>query len=364
MNHQMRIFAWGLDRYSQKILNQVLKGTEDSIAVEQLQAADIVIFDADHVNAHQHWLQLQREYPQLTVIIVALMYTDIAGTVFIQKPVDVEQLAKIIKKMSQKRYADAPQTSCPVTRQPLATTIQTQLLNQATDTVELPLGCYANDNVPQHNSDKIYYDPEHYLQGVLHNAWTQSQESLVGDMLIAGLHTPMIINADDNQLLYEHHFQENLFHTMTVLPLARSHVHIRALTSEDREQLTQHYQFVEQPLEAMLWKVALWTARGRLPQGSSLTVPVKLKHWPNLTRLLLTPHALEIAALWSAHSCSLLETAEILKINHYHVFAFFSATSAINIAYIDKTAKSKTACAIPSNQRNLFQWLLARLRRL
>lgn len=362
----MCVYAWGLDRYSQRLLNQVLKDTEDSVMVAHLQAADVVIFDADHERAHQQWIYLQHNYPHLPVIILALAYTDIAGTVFIQKPVGAEQLAKTLKKMSQKLLTSQPQKRSSVPHPAPASLIQTQLFDQQTEVTELPMCNYSSDLDPLHpqNSDKIYYEPEQYLQGMLQKAWRQSQSSFVGDILIEGLHTPMIVNDDDNQLWYGNEFQEALLHTMTLLPLVRSHIRIRALTPEETEDLKQQHLLVEHPLEAMVWKIALWTARGRLPRGTTLTAPVILHHWPNLTRWILTPHALEIAALWSIRPCSLLETAEILKILHYHVFAFFSAAHAVNSASIDKTVQSKSLLShtLSSSQRSLFQWLLARLR--
>ncbi|MDY6992610.1 MAG: hypothetical protein SVR94_08410, partial [Pseudomonadota bacterium] len=271
-----------------------------------------------------------------------------------------------LKKMSQQLLASQPQKRSSAPHSSSTSLIQAQLFNQQTEVTELPVCTYSGDIDPLHpqNSDKIYYDPEQYLQGILQKAWAQSQNSFVGDILIEGFHTPMIVNDDDNQLLYSNEFQEALLHTMTLLPLTRSHIHIRALTPQETEHLKQQHLFVEQPLDAMVWKIALWTARGRLPRGTTLTAPVILNHWPNLTRWVLIPHALEIAALWSAQPYSLLETAEILKIHHYHVFAFFSAAQAVKSASIDKTAKSKgqLSNAISLSQRSLFQWLLARLR--
>ncbi|MDY6994853.1 MAG: hypothetical protein SVR94_19885, partial [Pseudomonadota bacterium] len=163
----MRIFAWGLDRYSQRLLNQVLKDAGDSVVVTHLQTADIVIFDADHEHAHQHWRHLQQNYPHLPVIILALSYTDIAGTVFIQKPVRAEQLAKTLKKMSQQLLASQPQKRSSAPHSSSTSLIQAQLFNQQTEVTELPVCTYSGDIDPLHpqNSDKIYYDPEQYLQG-------------------------------------------------------------------------------------------------------------------------------------------------------------------------------------------------------
>lgn len=83
--------------------------------------------------------------------------------------------------------------------------------------------------------------------------------------------------------------------------------------------------------EGMLWMTTLWAARGRVPVGTSLSAPVRLERWPNMTRLLLFPHSLRIAALWAREPVSLLDTAERLKIPQRFVFSFYSAAKAVGL---------------------------------
>lgn len=85
-------------------------------------------------------------------------------------------------------------------------------------------------------------------------------------------------------------------------------------------------------VEALLWKLTVWMSRGRVSQGTALDEPVAMRHWPNMTRLLVTPNALRIAALWSGDARSLLNTAEVLKIPLAHVLTFYSAAKAIGLA--------------------------------
>lgn len=84
-------------------------------------------------------------------------------------------------------------------------------------------------------------------------------------------------------------------------------------------------------VEALLWKLALWTHRGQMPYATSLQDRMYLRHWPNFTRLLRTPDALRIAALLTRHPMQLTRVAEALKIPQRHVFAFFAAASTIGL---------------------------------
>ncbi|RME35198.1 MAG: hypothetical protein D6786_02620 [Gammaproteobacteria bacterium] len=118
--------------------------------------------------------------------------------------------------------------------------------------------------------------------------------------------------------------------------------------------------------DAFLWKLALWTYRGRLPAGFDLQQRVFLRHWPNLTRLLEVPDATRIAALWLEHPMTLPFTARALQVPQRHVFAFYNAAHSIGLAGIVKR-ESDTLMeqSIPhrSPQRGLFNRIVNHLQR-
>lgn len=84
-------------------------------------------------------------------------------------------------------------------------------------------------------------------------------------------------------------------------------------------------------IDALLWKLALWTYRGQIPAGTALDQRMYLSHWPNLTRLMPLPNATRIAALLVRHPMRLARVAEALAIPQRHVFAFFVAASTIGL---------------------------------
>jgi DNA-binding NarL/FixJ family response regulator len=85
-------------------------------------------------------------------------------------------------------------------------------------------------------------------------------------------------------------------------------------------------------LELVLWKLALYTYRGCLPEGIDVNKPVYLKYWPNLTRLEPTPDAMRIASLLSRQPVALAFIVRILNIPQKHVFNFFAAANTIGFA--------------------------------
>ena len=121
--------------------------------------------------------------------------------------------------------------------------------------------------------------------------------------------------------------------------------------------------------ESFIWSTSLLTARGRLPTSTNITKPVGLKTWPNLTRLELIPHTMNMAAVFSKHPGSLLEVSTWLGIEQKYVFSFYSAVHALDMVDFDikKTKKSgfsfaKKDSKEDSEERGFFGRLLKRLK--
>lgn len=81
--------------------------------------------------------------------------------------------------------------------------------------------------------------------------------------------------------------------------------------------------------DAMIWKIALWTARGRLNQRMDPEKVYKLKEQPDFSRLIEIPHASEITELWFGHRLSALDVVRILNVPQRYVFAFMSGADAL-----------------------------------
>lgn len=170
--------------------------------------------------------------------------------------------------------------------------------------------------------EPIYYAPDRYLQGRLARAWQRAKEAA----------QPLAVDGPWPSFV--------LFPAENLVQLAEPVRHYRPtaivpdLQGESRETLLDIRQKPSGeclPYEVFLWKLTMWAARGRLPYGTPLDVPVFLRWWPNLTRLDVSPSALAIAALWSREPHPLARTTQVLGVPQRLVFAFYSATRAIDL---------------------------------
>lgn len=197
--------------------------------------------------------------------------------------------------------------------------------------------------------EKAYYDPHRYLQGRFHNALIKTQA--VGGARITSGWGEVIILLESSQVMLK--LSDRQLRPLCVVPLAEANADVSALAPQEAETLRSHVSYSDswQPLKPLLWKVALWTSRGRIPLGVPLDRPVCLKHWPNFTRLLPTPHAIRIAALWAAQPCSLMGTVSALQIPQRYVFAFFSAAQSSGLVELEQITVKEVPSSISALQR-------------
>jgi hypothetical protein len=88
-----------------------------------------------------------------------------------------------------------------------------------------------------------------------------------------------------------------------------------------------------QEMDAFLWKLAIWSSKGRYPLSIDVNTPVYLKRWPNFTRYIVTPHALRISALLVERGPqTMMNIANLLNVELRYVYVFISAVYALGLA--------------------------------
>jgi hypothetical protein len=204
----------------------------------------------------------------------------------------------------------------------------------------------------------LRYDPAQHLVGVLKDAYLVSCKWQVP----AHLDSPAgRITVDGTTNLIYCEFSAEQLAGLVNQPLD-TRPKTRAFSRQEFADLQGmlEQKALVQRLDHVLWQTALETSVGRLPVGMDPVAPIYLKHWPNLTRLHRTPHALRIAALWTTKGAGLLETAQTLKIAQRHVIAFYNAALALDLITEDG-AQVRRAQRKTKNNRGLltrlFGWL-------
>lgn len=183
-----------------------------------------------------------------------------------------------------------------------------------------------------------YYSKKNYFQAYLEAAvkFARARKRIVRldlnwkPVILLPNSNEIWIDADDNQL---RSFCSVPIHTILDRETGRFKERLRSILSpidpdwSSKERDPQKFQ----RLDAFLWKVAVWTSNGRVPEKVKLDQPVFLLRWPNLTRFVIPPHALRVAALLVNRPMSLIDVAKTLHIRPQYVFTFYSAAKSIGL---------------------------------
>ncbi|PIE23800.1 MAG: hypothetical protein CSA60_04010 [Neptuniibacter caesariensis] len=82
-------------------------------------------------------------------------------------------------------------------------------------------------------------------------------------------------------------------------------------------------------IEPFVWKVAVWTSRGRLLTGISPEKPMQLKQRPDFDLFLPLPHGDDISEVWGGNSLTALDVAKILDVPQRIVFSYMSGAFSL-----------------------------------
>lgn len=199
---------------------------------------------------------------------------------------------------------------------------------------------------------ELFYDPEVYFQGALRRALDWARESGQAIRLRGG-GMCLVVQADgrrvatvqrDAQLVRLGFLKGEAFELAAGDGLPDD---ARLLAADD-----------------LLWRLAIWTARGRVPLGTALEAPVGLRGWPNFTRLQRPPHAMRIIAQWQARPLPLLDTAQLLAVPCRAVFSVYSGCAALGLVERAAGCSEARADEAPALPARLLNALLGRLRLL
>ncbi len=214
---------------------------------------------------------------------------------------------------------------------------------------------------------KASYSPKDYFQGYVLSAVKISKEknrmlqlnSNWQPLLIFPHSHEVWLDADDKQLraFASLEMSKATGSKLTITP-------INPVTSGVAGKLDKFYD-----LDAFIWKLAVWTSKGRYPQALDVHRPIFIKRWPNFTRSLVTPHALRITALLMNGPRTMLNIAQALKIKPQYVFVFVSAAYALNLVgqaerRSDELLEPPSVKSEKTESKGLLSKILGKLRSL
>lgn len=87
-------------------------------------------------------------------------------------------------------------------------------------------------------------------------------------------------------------------------------------------------------IDELMWTAAFKASGGRLMKGCFRDDVVQLRHWPNLSRLPITPNSMRITAFLTRNPTSIMLAKRLLKIEAAEIYQYYSAARCAGIAHV------------------------------
>jgi len=165
------------------------------------------------------------------------------------------------------------------------------------------------------------FDPERYIINVIKRAIANQQNikitlKNVGDIILLSKRGECIVGTKNLE-------------QMCVADIDQLEVSVL-----DKTELEKYASVIGRNIDELLWCAAFHASKGRLMKGCFRDDVVKLRHWPNVTRIPVTPNTMRIIALLTGHPTSIVLAKHLLKIDIGELHQFYSAAHCAGIAHV------------------------------
>lgn len=334
----IKVTLIGMEERSRKILTRIISSSDiPSCVISDKLTADIAIVDIDDEASMKHLLELH-ERSDMPAIVLSEKEIHAPNTHWVVKPVQSRILLQNIWKLGKQREQRLRQQrrqslvslggrrirrelDMQLSVQPTARTHQVAVKSGQSVVDELLCGtedesAYLAAELPE----RLFYDPSRKLQSIVQGAVDEVRLQQ-RPLIIRGLGRDIVVFDGGERIacgLSEFQLRK----------LCRSHLDKRLvvfLAVNERAVNLMALRGTAERYDAFMWKLALWSSSGRLPIHTNLNKPVSIAMWPNLTRLALFPHAVQLSALWHRQAISIRATAILLDVSYKYIFSFYSA---------------------------------------
>ncbi len=396
---QIRLSAVGFDGRSEESFKIAFKGPGKGKAVLVGEdQSDGGIINMDSAGAKDLWVGFRERNPSKPAIILGVNDPGIEdhSTVFVQKPASIDQMLMAVEKLMADLGLDKeelelvetvehdekplfradshslPSSQKPMDNEPVAKKAKVQeSASRSAGAQATPASKSAQSAAQEGANGKfsLFYNPRDYLQSEMHSASDYSVEKgvaveiwvMTGDDRWGKI----IFLPESRRVLTSFTDAELKQYCSTPLSLLNHKMYRRKPkdTQELEERIGKDRRGCS--YESFLWKAALYTSLGRLPQGTNLASTMHLKHWPNFTRLYPLGGSMRIATLLVDQPRTLPLIAKVLKMPVGRVFSFYSAACAIGLVESGEPMNvnlSKTTIPKKHRDHTLFGRILKRLR--
>ncbi len=338
--HYVTACFTGFDKISQKLILSKLKHPDYQIELmEEPQDADLCLHNQEFATETEDILALKGQLAANQIPLILLTEDDS----FNQAP-----LFTVIKKPDQSRDLNAYLSELrTVFYEVLSKQLKQQAKHKATKQIyNKHLSNAINPTQIQYESNRFYaqkyvglnpdidFNDEAQLQTIFINArnyffyylkqafeLSQSSQKIT---CIKTVYGTFFVDAAD-KVIYHDKTAEKIINIHKIPFYKDSQVFIPKLK---RGQMLKLYQFDYEPF---VWLSSINASKGKVPDDTPFSEPVRLHAWPDLSKLVVFKHAMRIISLWSRGVYSLQHSGKILQVPQRYPLTVYTALHALGL---------------------------------
>jgi hypothetical protein len=268
------------------------------------------------------------------ILIAYAQRNSYQATYFLEKPLKVQQVADILKLLSDKI---SPASSSVVSQE-----------------VSSPNSASSSNNA----AGLTGYKPEEFLGGLLKKILADGNPCT---LQLAG--TPALHVVPEDQMCYtvDMDLSENSPVQKMWLKTTSDHFLKQPIDSARLSLIRD--DFTAYDIQTFIWLSALQSSNGNLLAGHTLTNPIRLKEWPNFSVLPYDPLHMQLAAFMLKNTASIPRISANTRQPLPAVVNFYNACTMLDLINIEKTAKEtpENTKTISTEKKGLLQNIFQRL---
>lgn len=309
------------------------------------EAPQLAIVDVDGVDGMQTWNDFKQQQPDLPAIFCSVSEPTFSVP-YLAKPVKVETLFPLIRAVMKGEGVFNPvvkQQEREKAEQARKEKIATKKKESSPDDQQFVVRKFQRkEQLPTANME--VFSAERGLLGALRKVCLQDK-----DVALVYQKKPLLI----------------VFPSIQKILLAMPPDELKLICENDDTQEIMIKYIADNPawrqsakvsFKSCLWQFALWSGRGRLISAINPDTLIRLKGWPNLTRLAHIPDAMRLSAFMTQTTANLHILYKILRVELVDLLNFISATYTVGLLATDlNTIQAMQATKEDGKEENKVQ---------
>ena len=327
----------GMDQRKEAIFQMAFKmhASVRYVLVQSNQTPDLIVVDVDNSQGLSLWHDCQRQYAPTPMVLSSIILPEFE-VAYLPKPVKVETLFPVLRAALSGEVTFKPDQALnaahAVQEKKLSFKQQAQSLHKSTPTVAAE---DLRSALPE--AEIKHFNPAGGVLGALKAACKQEHDCVI---LHHDRPLVMIFPSIKKVLLA---VPPDVLQTMC----QDDQLVVSTKTIADNPMWKEHAKV---SLLACLWQVAIWSANGRLIQTLQPDTPIRLKQWPNLTRLAHIPDAMRLSAFLVKAPVSLNMLYKMMRVDLQDILNFLAASHSVDLLVVEPVATTQAVVEQTSRQ--------------